>query len=495
MRLHAEKARDPAVSSEMLEFRRQRQVRQAVGVVREELTLTGEVRLDRAEALPNGRVDPRIDERDTPIADVALQELEPPTALAQDEVIRDALVVIAEVVLDGGSGVAEAEDEVLVPKVSVVLHHVPEDRAIADRHHRLRNVLVVVPKPHPQTTAEQDDLHLAPLPLEGPGPVAASQCKPCAHGAAPDNSLIHKAFWMAAEAKPQAREQLHCCAHTTPPRAFDGLRLDAPTLARCGAPASGSLAPWPQPDFRERRGSISRRRRGRPSGPRLAQDDGDMGRQSVAALTAHEPAADIRTLDRSLVQGIAWTSGAKWAGQLLGWASTLIVARLLTPADYGLVGMASIYLGLITLVSEFGLGSTVITLRDLSEHQVAQLNGLSVLFGVASFAASCAAAVPLGRFFHAPQLPAVVVVMSTAFVVTAFKTVPFSLLQRELRFRALAIVETGRVIRSEEHTSELQSPCNLVCRLLLEKKKRRARPAPCKTIRNALIRAPHARAA
>src|SRR5256885_3837830 len=70
---------------------------------------------------------------------------------------------------------------------------------------------------------------------------------------------------------------------------------------------------------------------------------------------------------------------------------------------------------------------------------------------------------PLGRFFHAPQLPAVVVAMSVAFVITAFKTVPFALLQREMRFRTLA--------RSEEHTSELQSPCNLVCRLLLEKKK------------------------
>src|SRR2546426_4279871 len=34
----------------------------------------------------------------------------------------------------------------------------------------------------------------------------------------------------------------------------------------------------------------------------------------------------------------------------------------------------------------------------------------------------------------------------------------------------------GRANRSEEHTSELQSPCNLVCRLLLEKKKRRRRP-------------------
>src|SRR3989475_1836233 len=159
MRLHAEKARDPAVSSEMLEFRRQRQVGQAVGVVREELTFAGEVRLDGAEALPDARVDPRIDERDTPIADVALQELEPPTALAQYEVVRNALVVIAEVGLDGVGAVAEAEDEVLVPKVSVVLHHVPEDRAIADRHHRLRNVLVVCPQPHPQTTAEQNDLH------------------------------------------------------------------------------------------------------------------------------------------------------------------------------------------------------------------------------------------------------------------------------------------------------------------------------------------------
>src|SRR5205807_7231168 len=37
---------------------------------------------------------------------------------------------------------------------------------------------------------------------------------------------------------------------------------------------------------------------------------------------------------------------------------------------------------------------------------------------------------------------------------------------------AHAILLTDEVIRSEEHTSELQSPCNLVCRLLLEKKKK-----------------------
>ncbi|OLC77083.1 MAG: hypothetical protein AUH78_05175 [Gemmatimonadetes bacterium 13_1_40CM_4_69_8] len=163
----------------------------------------------------------------------------------------------------------------------------------------------------------------------------------------------------------------------------------------------------------------------------------------ISGLTAPDSVGDLRALDRSLVHSIAWTSGAKWAGQLLAWASTLIVARLLTPEDYGLVGMAAIYLGLITLVSEFGLGSTVITLRNLSEEQVAQLNGLAVLVGLGCFAVACAAAIPLGRFFKAPQLPGVVVAMSVAFLITAFKTVPSSLLYREMRFRALALVETG----------------------------------------------------
>src|SRR5256885_7114427 len=43
---------------------------------------------------------------------------------------------------------------------------------------------------------------------------------------------------------------------------------------------------------------------------------------------------------------------------------------------------------------------------------------------------------------------------------------------RRVAFQELAAAQHGRRDRSEEHTSELQSPCNLVCRLLLEKKKK-----------------------
>src|SRR5690606_40992792 len=63
-------------------------------------------------------------------------------------------------------------------------------------------------------------------------------------------------------------------------------------------------------------------------------------------------------VDRSLVRGIAWTGSVKWAVQVLSWASTLVIVRHVTPADYGIVGSATLYLGLLTLVADLDRKST-----------------------------------------------------------------------------------------------------------------------------------------
>jgi PST family polysaccharide transporter len=168
------------------------------------------------------------------------------------------------------------------------------------------------------------------------------------------------------------------------------------------------------------------------------------GVRDVAALSdqmGSRTAVDGLALDRSLLHGVAWTATAKWASQALSWVSWLVVARLLSPEDYGLVGMAAIYLGLITLLSEFGLGTAVLAVRQLSDEQLSQLNGLAVLLGLAGLLLSCGLAIPLGRLFRAPDLPVVVVAMSTTFLITAFKAVPFALLQRDLRFKALGLID------------------------------------------------------
>jgi len=152
-------------------------------------------------------------------------------------------------------------------------------------------------------------------------------------------------------------------------------------------------------------------------------------------------ATPTSALDRALVRGLAWAGSVKWASQLVAWGATLFVARLLVPADYGLFAMAAVYMGLVTLLSEFGIGSAVVVLRDLSMRQVAEVNTLSLGFGAAAFLVSCVAAIPLGRFFEAPGLPPIVIALSSAFLITAFRVVPYSLLQKDLRFKLVAIID------------------------------------------------------
>lgn len=158
----------------------------------------------------------------------------------------------------------------------------------------------------------------------------------------------------------------------------------------------------------------------------------------AATAVGQSPGA---ALDRSLVHGLAWTGSIKWAGQLLSWATTIIVARLLTPSDYGLVGMAALYLTLANLLSEFGMGAAVITLRELTQRQIAEINSVSVLFGVGVFCLSGMVASPLAWFFNAPELRLVVIAMSTTFLINGFKTVPSSLMQRDLEFKRIALID------------------------------------------------------
>src|SRR4029079_13488781 len=133
---------------------------------------------------------------------------------------------------------------------------------------------------------------------------------------------------------------------------------------------------------------------------------------------------DRAALDRSLVRGVAWTGAIKWVTQIAAWLSTLAVARLLSPEDYGLVGMAAVYLGLLTMLSEAGLGTTIIAMRDLRGKQLAQLHSIASLMGIAGFLVSCVVAGPLAAFFTAPLLQGVVIALSANFVIISLRTVP-----------------------------------------------------------------------
>jgi PST family polysaccharide transporter len=144
-----------------------------------------------------------------------------------------------------------------------------------------------------------------------------------------------------------------------------------------------------------------------------------------------------------MAKAFAWSGTGMWSTQLFTWLATFTVARLLAPSDYGLIGIAQMFVGLVMEINDYGLGLTVVNLRDLTRRQIGQLNTVSILFGATAFCLSCLVARPLGVFFRMPHLPLLIIALSVTFLISAMKTIPAALLQRNLQFRTLAGIEAA----------------------------------------------------
>ncbi len=142
-----------------------------------------------------------------------------------------------------------------------------------------------------------------------------------------------------------------------------------------------------------------------------------------------------------MAKAFAWSSGGMWSTQVFTWVATFTVARLLTPADFGLVAVAYLCVGIIVEINGALIGWSVVNLHDLSEEQIGQLNGSAALLGVAALLLTCIFAHAIGVFFRMPRMPMILFWMSIIFLLTAVKTVPLALLQRDRDFKTLATNE------------------------------------------------------
>ncbi len=172
LRRHDHHRRTGVPAREGVDHLGQRRVGEHVGVVGEEHLVAVQVVPHPAQPLPDRRLDAGLSERDRPVGYVGGQQLGPPAP--QHEVVGRRLLVVEEEVLDVMRPVAQAQDELLVPEVRVVAHHVPDQRPRAHHRHRLGHVVEgALAHPHPVTAAEQYDLHAVTF-RDGPSTTLSS---------------------------------------------------------------------------------------------------------------------------------------------------------------------------------------------------------------------------------------------------------------------------------------------------------------------------------
>jgi PST family polysaccharide transporter len=143
------------------------------------------------------------------------------------------------------------------------------------------------------------------------------------------------------------------------------------------------------------------------------------------------------------VRGLAWTGAGRAGQQLLQFGITVALARLLVPADFGLVGLILVFTGFASVFVDVGLSGAVIQRADLSERHVSTAFWLNVGAGLALSGVVAALSPLIAAFYGDPSLVELTLVMSLNFAVAGIGLVPRALIQRSMSFRRLAGIETA----------------------------------------------------
>ena len=152
------------------------------------------------------------------------------------------------------------------------------------------------------------------------------------------------------------------------------------------------------------------------------------------------------SLTRKTVRSAVWLLGSRAWTQVMNLTIGVTLARLLSPADYGLLGMVLVTTGLVGVLADLGLSAAVVQKQDLSQRELSGIFwfGLAVagLVGgvIAAFSPWAAA------FYGQPKVVRLMCVVALSFPITALGAVQGALVQKSMRFRAATLVHLGATL-------------------------------------------------
>jgi len=154
------------------------------------------------------------------------------------------------------------------------------------------------------------------------------------------------------------------------------------------------------------------------------------------------------TFRTEILSALRWVAGAKLLGQLVTWGITIVVMRILSPADYGILAMASVLVAFLGLMAEFGVGAAAIQASEMDDAKLRMIFGLVIVVNTALFLLLFLAAPLVGWFFDEPRLVAIVRTLGLQFILMTFSVIPSSQLSRRLHFKGQSLVDFSGAIAS-----------------------------------------------
>ena len=136
-----------------------------------------------------------------------------------------------------------------------------------------------------------------------------------------------------------------------------------------------------------------------------------------------------------------WAAVERIAPQLVTFGVSIVIARLVGPEAYGLVGMLAIFMALGQAFSELGLSAAIIQRKEVSDDDLMSVFVVNVVAGIAMTLIGCAIAPLVAAFYNEPKITGLMSAQSLTFVIASVGAVQAALISREMRFKFNAKVE------------------------------------------------------
>lgn len=143
-----------------------------------------------------------------------------------------------------------------------------------------------------------------------------------------------------------------------------------------------------------------------------------------------------------------WAAVERIAPQLVTFGVSIVIARLIGPEAYGLIGMLAIFMALGQAFSELGLSAAIIQRKELGENDLMSVFTINVIAGLCMTLFFCAISPFVAKFYEEPRLVGLLCAQSLTFVIFSVGAVQAALISREMRFAFNAKVEVAACVVS-----------------------------------------------
>ena len=147
------------------------------------------------------------------------------------------------------------------------------------------------------------------------------------------------------------------------------------------------------------------------------------------------------TLTKSVVRATSWSAFSQAGRQISQFAVTVVLARLLSPDDFGVVAIATVVTGFVMLFSDLGTATAVIQKKDHTPAFLSSVFWVNAAFGVVVMLFVVAVSPLISWLYGEPRLTGVLIALSFSFPVAGVVAMQRALLEKAMRFDLLARIE------------------------------------------------------